>query len=663
VNSFWADFARQAGSNAPFISRSFAEASRSFTEMMLALAVLDLPFEADLPATSFEDSAMTIVSKGLTIVCHMEVKEAERLKDAAPILVSQNLFLSSDRYAYEGAERVDKFVTDEFVTHAVYGCQVVLTNPTSSRQKLDVLLQVPRGAVPVKNGFYTRGVHVRLEPFSTTTFEYSFYFPAAGSFAHYPVHVAKDGKVVASAGAVALNVVDTPSKVDTASWDHVSQNGTPAEVLAFLDRANLYRLKLDRIAWRMRDRGFFADVLARLARRHVYDPVLWSYGLLHDEPAATREFLKHRDDLVAQSGAYLESKLLTIDPVARRSYQHLEYSPLVNPRAHAVGKRRQILNERLAAQYHALLEVLSYRAALDDHDEMALVYYLLLQDRVDEGLRFLARVDPGKLETALQYDYFRAYASFFEADRARAREIAGRYRDFPVPRWRNLFLDVLAHLDEAEGAAPTVIEPESRDQNQTKLAATEPSFEFTVEAQKVTVSYQNISRLKVSYYLMDVELLFSRNPFVLKEAGQFSFVKPNRSETIELPGGRNTFAFDLPADLRGQNLRVEIEAAGKTRAQTYFSNDLMLQVVESYGHVRVADRQSGAPLAKVYVKVYARMQDGEVKFYKDGYTDLRGRFDYSSLNTGDIDSVDRFSILVMAEKEGAQIREAEPPKQ
>ena len=32
-------------------------------------------------------------------------------------------------------------------------------------------------------------------------------------------------------------------------------------------------------------------------------------------------------------------------------------------------------------------------------------------------------------------------------------------------------------------------------------------------------------------------------------------------------------------------------------------------------------------LAKVYVKVYSQMQDGAVKFSRDGYTALRGRFD------------------------------------
>ena len=50
------------------------------------------------------------------------------------------------------------------------------------------------------------------------------------------------------------------------------------------------------------------------------------------------------------------------------------------------------------------------------------------------------------------------------------------------------------------------------------------------------------------------------------------------------------------------------------------------------------------------------------KFYKDGYTDLRGRFDYSSLSTNQLNRVKRFSLLLMSEKNGAVIREALPPK-
>ena len=71
----------------------------------------------------------------------------------------------------------------------------------------------------------------------------------------------------------------------------------------------------------------------------------------------------------------------------------------------------------------------------------------------------------------------------------------------------------------------------------------------------------------------------------------------------------------------------------------------------------------GKPLPETYVKVYAKLGNGQARFYKDGYTDLRGRFDYASLNTGDLDNARDFSILVLHDRHGAAIREAKPPTQ
>ena len=56
------------------------------------------------------------------------------------------------------------------------------------------------------------------------------------------------------------------------------------------------------------------------------------------------------------------------------------------------------------------------------------------------------------------------------------------------------------------------------------------------------------------------------------------------------------------------------------------------------------------------------MVDGGVRFYKDGYTDLRGRFEYGALSTNELDNVARFSILILSGEHGAVIREADAPK-
>ena len=104
-------------------------------------------------------------------------------------------------------------------------------------------------------------------------------------------------------------------------------------------------------------------------------------------------------------------------------------------------------------------------------------------------------------------------------------------------------------------------------------------------------------------------------------------------------------------------------AAGKTQAVPYYANAMDVQLIENYGQVKVTDTAGGKPLPKVYVKVYARMADGQVKFYKDGYTDLRGRFDYASVSTPELQPVERFAVLVLSEDRGAVIREAAPPQQ
>ncbi|MFM7071208.1 MAG: hypothetical protein ACKO38_05375, partial [Planctomycetota bacterium] len=392
VNAFWRDYADHDPAK-PFLSRNLAEAANSFHEMMFALAVLDLPFAAAKVETKFEGRRMTLASNGPLVAFHEEVRPAEAPAGAATILVSQNYFKLGDRTRVENGETFDKYVTDEFLVQTVYGGQIVVKNTTSTRQKLSILIETPRGAIPVLNSQPTKTIYVTLEPYNTRTFEYHFYFPLPGKFPQFPVHVARNEVVVAAAPPATFNVVAQLTKLDTQSWDYVSQNGSNDEVLAFLGRENVQRLNLDKIVFRVRDKAFFEKVVALLAERRHYHHVIWSYSVLHDEKTAAGEFLRNSEPIVATCGGWLESPLLTIDPIERRTFEHLEYKPLVNARAHALGKRRQIVNDRLDAQYHGLLRQLSYLPKLADSDWLAVTYYLLLQDRVADALEAFAKVD------------------------------------------------------------------------------------------------------------------------------------------------------------------------------------------------------------------------------------------------------------------------------
>lgn len=665
TNGFWRDFANWDGQGG-FYSREFPAATRNFSEMMFALSVLDVPFKAGEHETKIDDNSLTFSAKSPVVVFHEEIEETPEAEDKPPLLVSENFFRNDDRYINIAGERTDKFVTDEFLTGVLYGSQVVVTNPTSSTQKLDLLLQVPQGALPVQSSDYTKTQHVRLAPFSTQKVETHFYFPSnsgEGTFTHYPVHLAKSEETVAWGDAFDFKVVDQLSKIDEASWDYLSQFATDREVLDYLGKNNVQNLDLGLIAWRCKkDVDFFRAVTALLDNLHRYDETLWSYGIFHNETPVARQYLLHREDFLRQCGQWIETELVSIAPIERHWYQHLEYSPLVNARTHRLGQDQKILNGPFRQQYQQHMKALSYKPTFDQDDVLAVGNYLLLQDRIEEGLGWLDKVNPQDVETKIQLDYLDAYASLYREEPQIAAQLAEKYEDYPVDRWQQRFAQIGAQVKEIQGEAANMTDNENRDQQQDQIAATEPGFELDSEGQTVTVNYRNLEDVVVNYYEMDLEFLFSSKPFVSGDSGQFSYIRPNQSAVKKLPKDKSSLAFTVPKEYASKNVLVEIVAAGDRKSTAVFANSLNVDLTENYGRIQVRGKENGQPMSKVYVKVYSRFDDGTVKFFKDGYTDLRGKFDYISLNTNELDRVEKFSLLIMSEKDGALVREAMPPQ-
>jgi len=662
-NRFWQDYALWDGVKA-FVSPNLADATGSFTEMLLALAALDLPFESEYrksPGKGVQkDNTLTLTPGGKGILFHQEIRAAEPDKEGTQLLVSQNFYRQGDRYIEQAGEKIDKFVSAEFLTGVVYGCQVVVTNPSSSRQKLDLLFQIPQGAIPVLATQMTKSLPVALEPYHTQTFDFQFYFPAAGKFPHYPVHLSRNFKTAASAEPFTFNVVPRATQADKASWEYVSQNSEPAEVISFLDQNNLYTLNLDLMAWRMSNVDFAKQALTLLRTRHVYHSTTWSYALQHNIPEGVTDYLMHADGFLAQCGATIDCALIKHDPVERRIYQHLEYSPLINARAHQLGARRQIMNDKLRGQFNALMKILSYRPALDGEDHLAAAYYLALQDRIEEAIARFAKVDAAKVAEKLQYDYMQAWLAMCQADTATARRIATAHAAHPVDHWKAKFTELASQLDEIEGKAAAKPKDDDRDATQDRLAANEPAMNVKIENKTVTLNYRNLSEVTVNYYPMDLEFLFSANPFVTQDTSRFRMIRPNKSEKVMLPAGEN-HVFALPAEYQSANVLVEITGGGLTKAEAAYANELDVQVSEGFGRLQVMHAGDKKPLSKVYVKVFADV-NGTPTFYKDGYTDLRGKFDYASLSTSDLDGTTRFSVLIMSDQHGATVKEVQPPK-
>jgi hypothetical protein len=274
-----------------------------------------------------------------------------------------------------------------------------------------------------------------------------------------------------------------------------------------------------------------------------------------------------------------------------------------------------------------------------------------------------------------------------------------------VPKWAAKFREVGAQLAEAQAASAAATTKRdaagtlaagtnegelgvgnelSREAQQSAAAAREPSFDMAVEGGQLVLTYANVATASLRFYRMDIELLFSTTPFMAASSsaaaagggragvGKFSFVRPNSSVVVALPpvaaaasGKLGEFRMPVPPEFARSNVMVEAVAAGVRRSCPYFANNMRVAVTEAYGRVKVTAADTGAPLPRTYVKVYWREGDRGAqaggKFYKDGYTDIRGVFDYTALSTDELARVQRFALLVVSDAHGAAVREAAPP--
>ena len=140
-------------------------------------------------------------------------------------------------------------------------------------------------------------------------------------------------------------------------------------------------------------------------------------------------------------------------------------------------------------------------------------------------------------------------------------------------------------------------------------------------------------------------------------------VRPTRSVPIEFESPTGVGRYDLDENLRRQTLLVEVVAGASRSTALYYGGDLTTYVSESYGQLQTTDLSTRRPIEGAYVKVYAKYPNGEVRFYKDGYTDLRGRFDYASVSAADAKGAVRFAILVKSDEKGATIHDVAVPNQ
>ena len=297
---------------------------------------------------------------------------------------------------------------------------------------------------------------------------------------------------------------------------------------------------------------------------------------------------------------------------------------------------------------------------------MVLTYYMLLQDRIEAALEHFDQAKSAKLAYQIQYDYCDAYLDFYREDPASAAKKAAKWAEYPVDHWRKRFQEIVNQVDQINAGDVKIADAENADQQQTELAAKSESIDLEVVGDEAKLTFQNVEQATLNFYEMDIEQLFSRSPFAQNNLEGFSLIRPNMTTELKLKAskkGQGVEKLAIPDELQNKNVLIEVVAADQTRAKPLFTNSLAIGMFENYGQVQVRVDKTGLPLAKAYVKVYAQTSSGAVRFHKDGYTDLRGRFDYVSQSNRASDGIVKYSILIMSEDNGSVIRQANPPRE
>jgi hypothetical protein len=661
-NQLWADLAEYAaktGTLMGFQSSSFMYCYNKTSEMVCSWAVLDLePASKNHVIKATGGKGISVKPASNIVLFKKEIQETEAEIDNN-LLVIHRFFELNNKGSQEKLK--------EFLTHQVYGCEVIITNVSTSAQDFQVLWQIPEGSLPVFNTNYQKSQNMALSGYSTTTFDFYFYFPDEGTFTQFPSNVKVGEKVVAVANKCQFKVCSEHQEDSFETFRDILISGDKKIIYEFLQTANLLNgekgFKFDDMYWMLKDKQFFTEVVQILRERHIYDSNVWGYSFKHYDIEAIKEHIMSQEFIINRLGTFFESSLVSVSPENTR-FRHLDYFPLINARVHSVGKNINagLLNVQFRQTYYQFLKAMIEKDELSTSDWLQLSYYFLLQDRIKETIQIITgssqgakvepKIDPDSIKhdsgLKLQYDYMVAYLDFFngiDSNFKTARKIAKNYENYPVISWRVLFTEILDQLSEYDGIEEAEYEIDQEDeekkkQNLKKSKKLEPYLECEIQGKQIKVEFANIKKIKIKYYVIDLEVLFSRAPFLIKNTEDLANAKPIRMQEFELEENLKSSMFDILEEFHSQNVMIEVHGESKQQFLTYFSNSMKVTILEDFGEIKVTDKDD-QKLQKVYIKAIAQHSDGTTKFFKDGYTDIRGKFEYAQLSSKKMSGIEK----------------------
>ncbi|EAS01818.2 hypothetical protein TTHERM_00565630 (macronuclear) [Tetrahymena thermophila SB210] len=686
VNKFWSDLARFIVNNngiENFVSENFIYGFNNHVEAISVLSLMDIAHTSrdNYDLNSLPGRKIQIVSQKNVIYFSKEIVQSSDITKAN-VSIIQTFFDPNDRFTTlkdDPTVKIEKEV-EEFVINKIYGCKVIVSNISIANLNLSILTEIPEGAIPVNSFEYTKSIDITVNSYQTyNNIEFFFYFPKAGTFNIYRSNASRNGIIIAQANEIAPIIVKQFNEIKKMeNLSDILNNGSKEDILQFAKTQNLHdtqAFNINKILYIIQsDKHFFLSFLEILREQGVFSRNVWEYSLFHNyeqgviELLNNQEFRKNRMIQIYQNVQSHNSDLLSYD-----KFQVFEYHPLLTSRTHSFmnQNKSKILNVQFKQTYNDYVNYLAHVAQPTSAHYLILSYYLILQERIDEALQVFGKIKESDLtnNSKIQYDYFAAYLDIYTGgpNFKRAREISQAYLEYPIISWRNLFVNIQNQLTEYDGEVLDESEvAENTDLSKNlKNAQKEQSMNFEIQEKKLIVYYQNAERATINLYQLDIEVLFSTQPFM--EGGnrnEFTFIKPNHTINLnfEKLSTLEKQVIDIPAEYANKNLYIQLVSTSGSQILSYFSSSLKVQMIEKYGQVKILDEKN-APLQKVYVKCFAKYKDDSVQFFRDGYTDLRGRFDYALSSSSDINQVKQFSILISSEEHGSIIKKANPPTQ
>jgi hypothetical protein len=432
---FWADLASHLLNDEThhnFLSKNIMFSISSITELILLLAVLDLPITPSSHEFNRKDGrSLEIVAKSNLMLFTKEIAEAQE-NITTNLLIAQNVSLQT----------FNQQKVTEYLINRVYQHETIVTNISSDSITFELLIQIPEGAIPVMGSEYTKTVNNTLIRFNTISFITFFYFPNEGEYKQYPPNVAIDGQVISRGDMKIYKVSKFSTNQTKESLENVLEIGSKADILEFISSQKYIKeVDLAKVFWLLKEKDFYLSTMEILRKRGIYNDIVWGYSFYHKDVTTVKEYICKNSIIRDAVGPKFKSKLLEVDNHNNFDIlYHLDYHPIINARVHRLGQENNltILNKELKETYGKFLVYLISLNKIDSKCWLRLSYYLILQDRLEEAQKAFKKININEFNEfnsyVIQYDYIAAYIDFSTGypDFKVAKENCKKYKDFPL---------------------------------------------------------------------------------------------------------------------------------------------------------------------------------------------------------------------------------------